>query len=134
MKDPIEFPFKASDYAFRTNFDGLEIAEKHFEPKLETDKQAFKNALKQFESKDSDAREDYKSAKDAGFTTDSFKEWVPQNAPQWNGARQLLVGCGASLTQTAQMAFGKPYIDKLEKDEKTFADAALQAGHWPDKL
>lgn len=79
LKNPIEFPFKASDHAYRTNFDGLEIAEKHLESKLQTDKQAFEDALENFESKDSKARNEYKSEKDEGFTTSSFEDWVPRN-------------------------------------------------------
>ncbi|KAJ5928071.1 hypothetical protein N7466_007027 [Penicillium verhagenii] len=95
MKDALEFPFKASDHAYRTNFDGLELTESHFQSKLETDKQNFKDALNYFESQDSRARDDYKSEKDAGFATSSFKEWVPQNAPQWSASRQQLINCGA---------------------------------------
>lgn len=79
MLDADEVPFNPTEHAYRTNFDGLAIAEKDLEPHLEKAKKAYENALKKFASQDSEARDNYKSDKDEGLTSSSFKDWVSQN-------------------------------------------------------
>ncbi|KAE8312097.1 hypothetical protein BDV41DRAFT_539761 [Aspergillus transmontanensis] len=132
MLDATEVPFDASQFAFRTNFDGFSTDNPALTSQLESAKNSYRDALLTFESQDKDAREQYKDEKDDGLTTAPFKDWAPQNYPSWFQAKQSLMAAGSRLTQIALAAFGPAYQDKLGKEQSDFSQAAYQAGHYPE--
>lgn len=75
MSDAANFPFDASKYAFRTNFDGLTASDDGMKAQVDKRANDFKAALTKFESDDKGAREEYKSFKEEGMT-DEFKDFV----------------------------------------------------------
>lgn len=79
MRDAAEFPFDASKYAFRTNFDGLTASDENMQTHVTKAAQNYKEALKKFESDHKEAREQYSKDKEEGMTEDEFKDWVGQN-------------------------------------------------------
>lgn len=79
MRDAAEFPFDASKYAFRTNFDGLTASDENMQTHVTSVAQNYKEALKKFESNHKEAREQYSKDKEEEETEDEFKDWVGQN-------------------------------------------------------
>ncbi|KAE8343815.1 hypothetical protein BDV24DRAFT_25762 [Aspergillus arachidicola] len=132
MLDATEVPFDASQFAFRTNFDGFSTANPALTIQLEQAKNRYRDELLTFESQDKDAREQYKDAKDNGLTTAPFGHWAPENYPSWDQAKRSLMAAGAQLTQIAMEAFGRAYQDKFGKEQSDFNQAAYQAGHYPE--
>lgn len=85
MRDAAEFPFDASKYAFRTNFDGLTASDENMQTHVTNVAQNYKEALKKFESDHKEAREQYSKDKEEEETEDEFKDWVGQNVSfVWN--------------------------------------------------
>ncbi|KAE8311712.1 hypothetical protein BDV41DRAFT_541089 [Aspergillus transmontanensis] len=132
MLDPTEVPFDASKLAFRTNFDDFRTDDPALTHVLENVKNSYRDRLLTFESKDKDAREQYKAAKDNGLTTDPFARWAVQNYPSWHQAKESLEAAGAQLTQVAIRAFGSAYEYKFQHEQSAFNQAAYQAGYYPE--
>ncbi|EIT83596.1 hypothetical protein AO1008_04161 [Aspergillus oryzae 100-8] len=132
MLDATEVPFDASQFAFRTNFDGLSTGNPALTHHLENAKKSYRDSLLTFESQDKDAREEYKAAKDDGLTNAPFGRWAPENYPSWSHAKQSLQAAGGQLTQIAMQAFGPAYQQKIGQEQSNFDQAAYEAGHYPE--
>lgn len=91
MRDAIEFPFDASKYAFRTNFDGLTASDDAMKKRVDDLATKYKTALENFESDDKDAREDHRKEKEDGCT-EEFKDWVGVNV-SWSGSGVISQPC-----------------------------------------
>ena len=94
MPDASDFPFDASKYAFRTDFDGLTASDDGSKARVDKAAATFKTALTNFESDDKSAREEYDSyKKEDGVPQIEFKDFVDKyvslsgsgsNQPCWS--------------------------------------------------
>lgn len=78
MVDATDFPFDASKYAYRTNTEGLAVKDDAAAARFKTTAEAFEKTLKEFESQDKKARDDYNDEKEYNPDIGAFRNWVPQ--------------------------------------------------------